>query len=201
MPQIKWIGIQKGQSYTSRYQKGPLAKNAKKIKTPQDLGKLQLRAIPFVVIAIIILMLSMRLKAEPPIQFLPIILGLVVGFLVLTPIHELLHAIVYPRNVTVYIGCAPKSLAFVALASYPLKRPRFILMCLLPYILGIIPLALFLILPFDPFLHFFLFGLACMGLCLPCVDAYIAFAALRQSPKHCQLQFHGDDLYFIPKKP
>ena len=45
----------------------------------------------------------------------------------------------YPRNALVTIGKITGKISFVALASYPLKRRRFIVMCLLPFVLGIIP--------------------------------------------------------------
>ncbi len=51
-----------------------------------------------------------------------IIIGVLLGFLALI-IHELLHAIVYPKNANVYIGIA-KPITFVALASYPLKKEK-----------------------------------------------------------------------------
>ena len=64
-----------------------------------------------------------------------ILVGFALGFLLLI-IHEWLHGIVYPKDADVTIGRIKGKTTFVALASYPLKRDRFILMCLLPFVLG-----------------------------------------------------------------
>ena len=103
-------------------------------------------------------------------------------------IHEFLHAIVYPSKATVVIGFVPKQFAAVALASYPLKRNRFILMCLLPYLLGVIPIILFCISPATAIeINGFLFGLSIMGLTSPYVDSYNVYQVLKQTSKNAQI--------------
>ncbi len=96
----------------------------------------------------------------------------------------------------------PKQFAAVALASYPLKRDRFILMCLLPYLLGVIPIILFCISPATAIeINGFLFGLSIMGLTSPYVDSYNVYQVLKQTSKSNSLQFYGDDLYVISEEP
>lgn len=97
-----------------------------------------------------------------------------------------------------YIGIYPKALAAVALASYPLKRRRFIEMSLLPFLLGIAPMALFWISPAEAS-HWngLWFGLAVMGLISPYTDAYNVYQVLKQTPKACRIQFWGDDTFWI----
>lgn len=196
MPKIKWIGLIKEEKMKD-YQVGELSKNAKKMNMPTTSKEMMIKALPFIIPALVILFLSVYFKSgEIFLLRLYIIIGVLLGFLALI-IHELLHAIVYPKNANVYIGIA-KPITFVALASYPLKKEKFILMCLLPYILGIIPLILFWIMPItDMKIHSILFGLSAMGLGSPYPDLFNVYQVLKQTPKNCKIQFYKDDTYYI----
>ena len=196
MPKIKWIGLIKEEKMKD-YQVGELSKNAKKMNMPTTSKEMMIKALPFIIPAFVILFLSVYFKSgEFFLLRLYIIIGVLLGFLTLI-IHELLHAIVYPKNANVYIGIA-KPITFVALASYPLKKEKFILMCLLPYILGIIPLILFWIMPItDMKIHSILFGLSAMGLGSPYPDLFNVYQVLKQTPKNCKIQFYKDDTYYI----
>lgn len=196
MPKIKWIGLIKEEKMKD-YQVGELSKNAKKMNMPTTSKEMMIKALPFIIPASVILFLSVYFKSgEIFLLRLYIIIGVLLGFLALI-IHELLHAIVYPKNANVYIGIA-KPITFVALASYPLKKEKFILMCLLPYILGIIPLILFWIMPItDMKIHSILFGLSAMGLGSPYPDLFNVYQVLKQTPKNCKIQFYKDDTYYI----
>ncbi|MDE7310124.1 MAG: DUF3267 domain-containing protein [Eubacterium sp.] len=198
MPRIEWKGIIKN---PSDYQKGFLANNAKKLNTPKTLNEMMIKALPFVMPSILIIFIVMFLKTtyagRPVVAPAAVILGFAVSIVALL-IHEFLHAIVYPSKATVVIGVVPKQFAAVALASYPLKRSRFILMCLLPYLLGIIPILLFCVSPAaDLGINGFLFGLSIMGLTSPYVDSYNVYQVLRQTSKSDSIQFYGDELYAI----
>ncbi len=196
MPKIKWIGLIKEEKMKD-YQVGELSKNAKKMNMPTTSKEMMIKALPFIIPALVILFLSVYFKSgEFFLLRLYIIIGVLLGFLALI-IHELLHAIVYPKNANVYIAIA-KPITFVALASYPLKKEKFILMCLLPYILGIIPLILFWIMPItDMKIHSILFGLSAMGLGSPYPDLFNVYQVLKQTPKNCKIQFYKDDTYYI----
>lgn len=196
MPKIKWIGLIKEEKMKD-YQVGELSKNAKKMNMPTTSKEMMIKALPFIIPALVILFLSVYFKSgEFFLLRLYIIIGVLLGFLALI-IHELLHAIVYPKNANVYIGIA-KPITFVALASYSLKKEKFILMCLLPYILGIIPLILFWIMPItDMKIHSILFGLSAMGLGSPYPDLFNVYQVLKQTPKNCKIQFYKDDTYYI----
>lgn len=196
MPKIKWISLIKEEKMKD-YQVGELSKNAKKMNMPTTSKEMMIKALPFIIPALVILFLSVYFKSgEFFLLRLYIIIGVLLGFLALI-IHELLHAIVYPKNANVYIGIA-KPITFVALASYPLKKEKFILMCLLPYILGIIPLILFWIMPItDMKIHSILFGLSAMGLGSPYPDLFNVYQVLKQTPKNCKIQFYKDDTYYI----
>ncbi len=196
MPKIKWIGLIKEEKMKD-YQVGELSKNAKKMNMPTTSKEMMIKALPFIIPTFVILFLSVYFKSGQVFLLrLYLIIGVLLGFLALI-IHELLHAIVYPKNTNVYIGIV-KPINFVALASYPLKKGRFILMCLLPYILGIIPLVLFWLIPItDMKIHSILFGLSAMGLGSPYPDLFNVYQVLKQTPKKCKIQFYKDDTYYI----
>ena len=170
------------------------------MKMPETMNKMMVRAFPFVIPALIIMFLAMYLKGHINNQIVVykpyMFIGLIIGFF-LSIIHELLHAIVYPKGVNTYIGIA-KHVTFVALASYPLNKERFIVMCLLPYILGIIPLILFLFSPANYLaLNSIIYGIAFVGMVSPYPDAYNVYQVIRQVPKGKKVQFYGDDTYYI----
>ena len=202
MPKIKWQGIIKN---PSDYQMGSLSKTAKKLNMPKTMNEMMIKALPFVIPAILILFIAMFVKTKKAGQVViapaAIILGVAFGLAALL-IHEFLHAIVYPSKAVVVIGFVPKQFAAVALASYPLKRSRFILMCMLPYILGVIPIILFCISSATAVeINGILFGLSIMGLTSPYMDSYNVYQVLKQTTKSDRLQFYGDDLYVISEEP
>ena len=199
MPNIKWIGfIDKNE--IEKYQKGELDSNAIKMKMPETMNKMMIKAFPFVIPPLIIMFLAMYLKGHinnhivvyKPYMFIGLIIGLFLSI-----IHELLHAIVYPQGVNTYIGIV-KPVTFVALASYPLKKKRFIVMCLLPYILGVVPLIIFFLSPANNLLlNSIIYGIAFVGMVSPYPDAYNVYQVIRQVPKGKKVQFYGDDTYYI----
>lgn len=198
MPNIKWIGIK---NELSEYQRGELPENAKKLKMPKTINDMMIQATPFLIFPLVILFLSMyfktRINRQVVINPIFIFVGLMIGFVALL-LHEYLHAIVYPKEAKVYIGIYPKAFAAVALSSYPLKRNRFIVMSLLPTILGLLPILLFLFTPADmKELNGSLFGFSVMGLVSPYGDFYNVYQVIRQTPKNCKIQFLEDDTYWF----
>ncbi|MEG0360584.1 MAG: DUF3267 domain-containing protein [Longicatena sp.] len=86
------------------------------------------------------------------------IIACVIGFLILIPIfliHEVLHAICFPKNVVkeIYFNYNKKDILSVSLMTYceaPLKKYEFIKMLLFPnLVLSIIPMILWLVGIFD----------------------------------------------------
>ncbi len=200
MAKIKWAGVVKN---TADYQCGILPAAAVKLDMPATMGEMMLKAIPFSIPSVMIMAFSTLFKTlsagQPVIAPLYVALGFILGFFVGMPVHELLHAVVYPKEATVYIGIMPKQFAAVALASYPISRGRFVLMSLLPAILGAVPLVIFLMSPgTNRALNGAMIGLVAMGLISPYPDYFNVYQALKQTKKGCLLQFEKDDLYAIP---
>ncbi len=199
MPKIKWVGVVHN---TADYQSSILPSTAIKLDMPDTMEKMMLKAIPFLIPAVVIIIFSMFFKTlsagQPVIAPFYIVLGFLLSFFIGIPVHELLHAIVYPKEATVYIGIMPKQFTAVALASYPISRNRFILMSLLPIVLGVVPLIIFLVSPeTNRALNGIMFGLMIMGLISPYPDYFNVYQVLRQTKKGCLLQFEKDDLYAI----
>lgn len=113
-------------------------------------------------------------------------------------VHEWFHAICYPQDAKVTIGKLKGKLVFVALASYTIKRKRFIVMCLMPFILGIIPLLIFICSsPENTALNGLMFGMACMGMVSPYPDVYNVILMLKQTRNNDKIMFYKDDIYRI----
>ncbi len=198
MPRIKWVGIIRD---IDIYQTGVLPKHAIQLRMPRALNGMLTTALPFVLPPALLCCGSVFLKTllvhHRQIRPLWIAAGAMIGLLLMF-LHELLHAVVYPKDAYVYIGIVPESFAAAALASHPMKRKRFLLMTLLPSVLGIVPLVLFWLLPKDTVvLNSIVFGIAVMGLVMPYPDYYTAYQVLRQTPKECFVQYEKDDVYYF----
>lgn len=162
------------------------------------------KAFPIAVVMCVIMSVSMFCKTfinrMPVTNPVFIMIGVVSGVALLW-VHEFLHAIVYPKNAVVTIGKLKNKFIFVALASYPLKRTRFVMMCLLPFILGIVPLTVFLCSSPDlAALNGIMFGMACIGMVSPYPDVYNVGIVLKQAEKSDSIMFYKDDMYRIPNQ-
>lgn len=187
----------------SEYQCGPLPSGAIRLDTPASIDEMMKKAAPIAMALCLLMPVSLFCKAwqqHAMVVFPPAILaGLLIGFALLI-VHEWLHAIVYPKEAAVILGRLKGKMVFVALVSYPLKRSRFVLMCLLPFLLGLLPLAAFLLSPADnTVLNGVLFGMACIGMVSPYPDVYNVLQVMRQARREDALLFAGDDLYRIPQ--
>ncbi|MCR5539496.1 MAG: DUF3267 domain-containing protein [Ruminococcus sp.] len=202
MPKIRWIGII-DQKDIAKYQSAPLPENAIKTDLPNSMGEMMMKAAPIAVCSFMICMVSMVAKCSAAKMNVISLPWTIVGLLI-TPLylilHEFLHAIAYPKKAIVSIGIL-KQFAAVALAFYPLKRWRFTVMSLLPYILGLVPLILFQLCSAEnEALNSILFILSMMGMISPYPDAYNVFYMFRKIPAGSKILFCGDDTYYIPKE-
>ncbi len=197
MPKIIWKGIIKSEN---EFPTADIPENAKKLEVEEDIKKMQLKALPFAIPSFLILLICMFLKTylsgERVINIGFLFIGVAAGFLLII-VHELLHAVAFPKNATVYIGFMPKSFAAVALSSSPVKRNRFIFLSILPIILGIIPLAVFCFgsIYFKE-LNGALFGMAIIGMISIYPDIYNIFNVLKTVPKNAVIQNDKNTTYY-----
>lgn len=178
-----------------------IPKSAKKLNVEEDMKKMQIKALPFMIPSVLILLICIFLKTfiagEKVINFWFIFIGSIIGFFLLI-VHELLHAIAFPKNAIVYIGFVLKSFSPVALSSSPVKRNRFIFLSILPIVLGIIPLVFFCISNNNlKELNGLLFGMAIMGMISVYPDIYNVFNILRFVPKTATIQNDKNTTYFF----
>lgn len=185
----------------NEYQTEILPDNAVKIETPQSIDEMMKKAAPIAAILCMLLIASMLCKTilsgTVVISPLFILVGVIIGF-VLLMVHEWLHGIVYPKEANVTIAKMKGKVTFVALASYPLKRFRFIVMCLLPFVLGLVPLFFFIFCPAEyRIFNGIMFGMACMGMVSPFPDVYNVILVLRKAKRNDAIMFYQDDMYKI----
>lgn len=110
------------------------------------------------------------------------------------PIHELLHAFCYKKDV--YYYTSSQGLAFVV-GTEDMSKTRFIFMCLCPNIfLGLVPYIIFLIFPNIVFLG--LFGLLCIGISFG--DYINIYNAIKQMPKGAKTYLSGMHSYWYLEK-
>ena len=185
----------------NEYQTGILPENAVKIETPQSIDEMMKKAAPIAVILCVLMFATMLCKTivNKTVVVSPIFIfvGFCIGFVLLV-VHEWLHGIVYPKDASVTIGKIKGKITFVALASYPLKRSRFIVMSLLPFILGIVPLLIFIFSPAEyRELNGLMFGMAGVGMVSPFPDVYNVIVVLKNANKKDAIMFYKDDTYKV----
>lgn len=195
---IIWKGIIKSED---DFPTADIPKNAKKLDSEEDMKKMQIKALPFIIPSILVCFICMFLKtfiaSEKVINVGFLFIGVIIGFLLII-VHELLHAIAFPRNSIVYIGIMPKSLTAVALSSSPVKRNRFIFLSILPIILGIIPLVIFCFSSNNlKELNGLMFGMAIMGMVSVYPDIYNVFNILKVVPKNATIQNNKNTTYYF----
>ncbi|MDD2192877.1 MAG: DUF3267 domain-containing protein [Bacilli bacterium] len=193
MARINFAGIIE-EHEIKKYQSNDL--KCEKIKISNDKENIQVKAIPIAILLVAmcnIILFVKIFKFSLIINPIFILIGVLIGGLLLF-IHELLHAIVYPKKAIVTIGFV-KPISFVALGPYPMSKIRFIIMCLLPLILGIIPLVLFVLFN-DSILCNIMFGMMCIGIISPYPDIYNVLKVINV-PMGKKVLFDADNLVYI----
>ena len=198
MPKIIWKGIIKSEN---DFPTADIPENAKKLDSEEDMKKMQIKALPFMILSVLICFICMFTKTfianEKVINVGFLFLGVIIGILLIF-VHELLHAIAFPKNATVYIGVIPKSFTAVALSSSPVNRNRFIFLSILPIILGLIPLVIFCFSSNElKELNGILFGMAIMGMVSVYPDIYNIFNIFKVVPKNAIIQNNKNETYYF----
>ncbi len=170
--------------------------NAVPFKEFESMKKLSLIANIGCILTIIILAIPFILLAKDYIKDNAIWLALSGMLASLSiPIHELLHAICYKKDVY-YYNNFKQGLAFV-IGTEDMSKRRFIFMCLCPnIILGLVPYIIFLIFPNMFFLG--LFGLICLAMGFG--DYINAYNAIIQMPKGAKTYLNGMHSYWYIKR-
>ena len=197
MPKIIWKGIINS---IDEFPTANIPNQAKKLDSEEDIKKKQIKALPFIIPSILICFICIFLKTfiagEKVIHIGYLFIGVIIGFLLII-VHELLHAIAFPKYAIVYIGIMPKSLTAVALSSSPVKRNRFIFLSILPIVLGIIPLFIFCMSSsYLKEINGIMFGMTIMGMTSVYPDIYNIFHVLKTVPRNAVIQNHKNETYY-----
>lgn len=194
MPKIIWCG---NRPWDAEFPECPLPAHAAPLRRPDNIFKASL---PFGIPPLLLCGAALWLKwgvwgqrAANPL-YMP--LGLLLGA-ALIPVHEYLHAVCYGAGHTVYVGvCAEKCAAF-AVCHEPVTRRRFILMSLAPVLLGLLPLAVFLLAPPGALVSGVCVPSGIMGMLSPMPDYMDVWLALRQMPRGAALQTTNRGFYWF----
>lgn len=197
MPKIIWKGIIKDEG---EFPSANIPKNAIRLDSEEDMKKMQIKALPFMIPSILLCFISMFIKiflaGEKVFNIGFLFVGLVIGFLLIV-VHELIHAMFFPKDAIVYIGIVPKSFTAVCLSSSPVKRNRYIFLSLAPIILGLVPLIIFCVSDNNlKMLNGIMFGMAIMGMVSVYPDIYNIFNILKVVPKNATIQNDKNETYY-----
>ena len=197
MPEIRWKGVIKSEE---DFPAADIPAGAVRLDGEEDIRKMQIRALPFMIPSVLICFLCMFMKThaagEMVIDVGSLFAGVMAGLLLIL-VHELLHAVAFPKEATVYIGIMPKSFTAVALSASPVRRDRFLFLSLLPVVLGIVPLALFCLGGCDQKAwNGAMFGMAIMGMVSVYPDLYNSYHILKMVPRGAILQNDKNTTYY-----
>lgn len=197
MPEIRWMGVIKSEE---DFPAADIPEGAVKLDGEDDMETMQIRALPFMIPSVLICVLCMFMKTcaagESVINVGFLFVGALAGLLLIL-VHELLHAVAFPKEATVYIGIMPKSFAAVALSASPVKRNRLVFLSLLPILLGLVPLILFGLGGCDQKeWNGAMFGMAVMGMVSVYPDVYHVYHILKTVPKDAVIQNDKSTTYY-----
>lgn len=184
---VVWNGKQ---AWDKEIEQIPINENWVQLKRPDDFVKASgLYMIPAMLLCFLVMFFKAWTTHEFPLDVYFLIPSFIIGFLIGIPIHELFHALAYPKEATVYIGIDIKGLKAYAVSSAKLKRGRFILMSLAPASLGFIAMVIFLVCPITlKWLMTLAFIPMFMGLITPAPDYMDVTLVLKQVPKNAWIQ-------------
>lgn len=194
MAHIIWCGNKK---WDSRFPEKPLPENAVKMERKANIftGSLLYGIVPFLFCLLIIYMKWNWLGTKTVYPAL-VPVGILVGLL-LMPVHELLHAVCYCKGQTVFTGISLEKFAAFAVCHERISRRRFVVMSLMPILLGIIPLAVFLLAPSSPILSAICIPAGIIGMLSPMPDYMDVCMVYRQVPKGAYIQSRNDGIYWF----
>lgn len=128
--------------------------------------------------------------------------GILLALLMIIP-HELLHAIMFPKDAEVEIWFSLKNMMAFVFSTYPVTKKRFILLSLLPNIVfGVIPLFIWLLIPkgFTSISNM-IFSFAFFSLLFGIGDYMNVFNAAIQMPAKSITQLSGFHSYwYLPEE-
>ena len=188
MMKVKWIGKYSGDNLPA----ADVCDGSHEL--PEVTNKSAVLLIPIILLLLSILTIKSRLLSGVILDRRYLLVGLVCGFL-MAPIHELLHAICFPKGSTVYVFYTSYGLGTTCLS--PVQKSRFILLNVFPsIILGVLPLIVFLCIPREfAVLSSILFGISFVNIGASYAD-YMNVIHLLKVPRDATIQISGEKIYW-----
>ncbi len=200
---LVWMGKYNG---PEQLPKGDLPVKANKYKEPKTTFEINLvagaYAIPVTVITIILILIKYPIVSDVLILFKMFNFGgFILGFLMILP-HELLHAIIFPKDAEVGLWVVPKGLMAFVHCVEPISKWRFIFLSLLPSIIfGFIPFLVWLFMPYGySNIHSFLLSFSIVNLLFGVGDYMNVVNTLVQVPEGAMVQLSGFHSYWYEIK-
>lgn len=174
----------------------PKPANSNHIAIPENFMTVSLIfALPLMALSIALIFVKRQLLNDFPMVRSAIPIGIALGILCCF-VHEFLHAVVQPKYAVAYIGLIPAKFMFYMKCSAPISRGRFILMSLLPVILGIVPMIIFIVSK-NQVLNSIMWPMGMIGLISPSPDYLNVYTILRTVPKNAVIQDDEDGLCWV----
>ena len=194
MPKIIWCGNKK---WDSDFPENPLPENAVKLCRKENIftGSLLYGIIPLL-FCFMIIFIKWHWLGTKTVRPVLVPVGVLIGLL-MTPVHELLHAVCYQKGQIVYIGLSLEKVAAFAVCHEKISKRRFIVMSLMPVLLGIIPLTVFLIAPSSPVISAICIPSGIIGMLGPMPDYMDVHIVLKQVPKGAFIQSQNSGFYWF----
>ena len=193
MPKIIWCG---NKSWDTDFPENTLPNNAKRIERPDNIFK---SSMPYGILPLIfsyaIIYIKWFVIGERAMNPIYVPLGIILGLL-LMPVHEVLHGVCYKKGQKVYIGICLKKFAAFAVCHEPISKRRFIIMSLMPMLLGIIPLAIFLLSPSNAVLSGICIPMGIIGMFSPMPDYMDVHIICKQVPESAFVHTQNDGFYW-----
>ncbi len=185
---IKWLGKYTGDNL-------PTADiGADHRELPEVTNKSAVLIIPIILLLQGILFVKSRFLTGALLYRRYLLVGLICGFL-MAPLHELLHAVCFPKGSAVYMFYTKYGLGTTCLS--PIRKRRFVLVNIFPSaVLGVLPLIVFLFIPKElPVLNSILYGLSFVNIGASFGD-YMNVIHAWKIPKNAALQISGEKIYW-----
>lgn len=192
MPKIIWMGnkdwsavVDGNQEWDADIKSRTVPAGAMQISRPDNIFT---GLTPYITVSTLLCFVAVFVKraisAGPFLGILWLPLSFLLGFIVALPLHELFHALCYPKDAKVYIGVSLKQFRAFAASAAGLKRERFIRMSMAPSLLGLLFMLIFLICPVSmKWLSTICMIPMFMGFISPAPDYRDVWLILRQVPK------------------
>ena len=188
---IKWIGKYTGDNLPTADISG-ISQELHEL--PEVTNKSALLLIPIILILQAIVVFKNVFLTGVVLSRRFLLVGLVCGFL-MAPLHELLHAVCFPRGSKVYMFYTAYGLGTTCLS--PVQKRRFLLVNVFPsVILGVLPLIVFLFIPKEfTVLNSILYGISFVNIGASYAD-YMNVIHLLKVPQDATIQISGESIYW-----